>query len=108
MHAVLTATGRRALKLQTPFEEFLHGRGMRRRAERSFCDPEDLILDHLPEFEASDADEAAEAFAEACEQATGGLVSNVVFSDEDIHFTRRHFLHSRRFRYVMPMPTEAA
>ena len=108
MHAVLTATNHRAMKLETPFERFLHGRAMLNKAKRQFCEPEELILDHLPQFEAGSEEELAEAFAEACEQATGGSLSKVAMNKSDLAFARRHFLESRRFRFVMPMPLEAA
>ena len=108
MHAVAAISGRGPVQLELSFEDFLYSGVMRRQAQVAMCSPDDLIVDHLPAFDCGDADEVREAFAEACEQASDCAVSGVKLDDDDLLFTRRHFIESRPFRLLIGDPPLAA
>ncbi len=81
----------RPARLQLSFEDFLYSGIMRRHSMVAMCEPEDLIMDHLPPFEWGDDSEISGAFAEACEQAVEYEVEKVTLDDTDVEFIREHF-----------------
>ena len=108
MHAVAAISGRDPVQLELSFEDFLYSGVMHRQARAAMCSADDLILDHLPPFDCGDPEEVREAFAEACEQASDCAVSRVKLDDDDLLFTRQHFIESRPFRLLIGDPPLAA
>ncbi len=92
--------GASACQMKLGFEDFLYSGLMRRQSMVAMCEPEDLIMDHLPHFDWGSDEEVAEAFAEACEEAVEYQVDKVSLDDNDLIFIRRHFARQDRFRLV--------
>lgn len=98
----------RASQVDIPFEDFLSSGRLCGRAKAAMCSPDDLIVDYLPAFDVSDADEMREAFGEACSQAVDGAIDKVRLDDDDLLFARQHFIEGRHFRLDTPYPLDAA
>ena len=99
--------GTSACQMKLGFEDFLYSGLMRRHSKVAMCEPEDLIIDHLPRFDWNDDDELSGAFVEACEEASEYRVEKVRLDDSDLKFIRRHFFKPDRLRLVMPELTPA-
>ena len=105
IQSVLNGTS--ACQMKLGFEDFLYSGLMRRQSKVAMCEPEDLIMDHLPPFDWNDDEEVSEAFAEACEEASEYEVEKVRLDDLDLAFIRRHFARPERLRLVLPELTPA-
>ena len=108
MLAVVRPFSRRPQTLTISFEDFLSSGVMRRQALVEMCRPEDLVLEHLRDFDAGDPDEIRQAFGEACEQALGNRLSVIRLDDHDLRFVRRRFLNNRSLGFVSTEPLPAA
>jgi len=108
MYALASSRRGRNAQIDIAFEDFLSSGHMCNRAKAAMCSPDDLIVDYLPTFDASDADEVREAFGEACEQAVDGEIDKVQLDEEDLRFVRQHFIEGRHFRLDTKYPLDAA
>ena len=92
--------GKAPFQMKLGFEDFLYSGLVRRQSMVAMCEPEDLIMDHLPPFDWADDEEISEAFAEACEEAVEYQVDKVRMDGNDLAFIRRHFARPDRLRLV--------
>ena len=93
-------SGRAPCQMRLGFEDFLCSGLVRRQSMVAMCEPEDLIMDHLPPFDWGSDEEVSEAFAEACEEAVEYRIDKVRLDDQDLAFIRRHFARLGRLRLV--------
>ena len=93
-------SGKAPFQMKLGFEDFLYSGLVRRQSMVAMCEPEDLIMDHLPSFDWGDDEEISEAFAEACEEAVEYQIDKVHMDNNDLEFIRRHFARPDRLRLV--------
>ena len=98
MHMQTMFSGKAPFQMKLGFEDFLYSGLMRRQSKVAMCEPEDLIMDHLPPFDWADDEEISEAFAEACEEAAEYQIDKVRMDGNDLVFIRRHFARPDRLR----------
>ena len=91
-------SGKAPIQVRLGFEDFLYSGLMRRQSLVAMCEPEDLIMDHLPPFDWGSDEEVSEAFSEACEEAVEYQVDKVQMDGNDLAFIRRHFARPDRLR----------
>ena len=103
----LVQFGHSCRQIDMPFRDFLFSGFLSGHARAAMCDPEDLVRDHLPAFDADDEEETSEAFREACEQATDGETTNVRFDRRDLRFVRNAILSPEPHIIPFAQPLEA-